>query len=91
MKLIYDPFEPTPESFHRRVAQKLNELQRTHTPVPRAYRRITVLAACLVLGLVLQPATMHIYNRLKGSMLDRADAVAEACIKVLGVDNETEA
>jgi AcrR family transcriptional regulator len=49
------------------------------------------LAACMVLGLVLQPATMHIYNRLKGSMLERADSVAEACIKVLGVDDEIEA
>lgn len=48
------------------------------------------LAACMVLGLVLQPATMHIYGRLKGSMLERADLIAEACMRVLGVANGIE-
>jgi len=46
---ITDPFEPTPEGFHRRVEQKLNELQRAHAPVRRAYRRIAVFAFCLVM------------------------------------------
>ncbi len=49
MKSMNDPFEPTPEGFHRRIEQKLNELQRAHAPVPRPHRLATVLALCVVL------------------------------------------
>lgn len=82
MKLIYDPFEPTPEGFHRRVAQKLNEVQRTHTPVPRAYRRITVLAACLVLlcGTALALTHFGVLDFLTTRYVGSAEIDAEAVV-----------
>ena len=49
MKRLNDPFEPTPEDFHRRIEHKLNELQRAHAPAPRPRRWVIVLAACLIL------------------------------------------
>lgn len=41
------------------------------------------LGASLVLGMVLQPAMMHLYGRLKGSMENWIEPVTEACWKVL--------
>ena len=49
MKRLLDPFEPTPDDFHRCIERKLNELQRAHTPVFRSRRWVIGLAACLVL------------------------------------------
>ena len=49
MKRLLDPFEPTPDDFHRCIERKLNELQRAHTPVFRSRRWVIGFATCLVL------------------------------------------
>ncbi|HXG30981.1 MAG TPA: TetR/AcrR family transcriptional regulator [Thermodesulfobacteriota bacterium] len=43
----------------------------------------TELSAAMVLGLVLQPATLTATGRLKEKMRDKTDEVAEACLRVL--------
>ncbi len=45
MKLMNDPFEPTPAGFHCRVQQTLHHLETK----PRPIRWVAVLAACLVM------------------------------------------
>ena len=52
------------------------------------------LACAMVLGLVLTPATRRVTGKLKGTMIDRVDSVAEACLQVLQtggrhVDNQS--
>ena len=49
MKRLKDPFEPTPEGFHRRVERKLHALQHAHAPVSHSRRWVIVLGICLVL------------------------------------------
>jgi hypothetical protein len=41
------------------------------------------LTASMLLGMVLQPATLRATGRLKGRMSDRTDEVTEACLRVL--------
>lgn len=48
------------------------------------------LAASMLLGLVLQPATLRATGRLDGMMSDKKNDVVEACLKVLDADNEPE-
>ncbi len=43
------------------------------------------LATAMVMGLVLQPATMMATGKLKGPMSKRIPAISEACCEVLGV------
>jgi AcrR family transcriptional regulator len=54
-------------------------------PVPDAN-----LAAAMVLGLVLQPATMCAQRRLKGPLFKKAKIIEEACLKILGVREEAD-
>ncbi len=42
-------------------------------------------ATAWVFGIVLQCATFHIYGRLSGSMTERANALAGACLDALGL------
>ena len=46
-------------------------------------KRDPVFAAGLVMGIVLQPATMHVYGRLDGLMSDRRLDIGQCCLKVL--------
>lgn len=41
-------------------------------------------ATALVMGVVLQTATFHVYGRLQGPLCGRAAALAEACRRVVG-------
>jgi len=41
------------------------------------------VAAAMVLGLVLQPATMRVYGRIEGPLTDRIETIARACLNVL--------
>ena len=49
MNRMLDPYEPTPEGFHRGVERKLNELRRANGPARRSHRWVAALAACVVL------------------------------------------
>ena len=49
MKRLNDPFEPTPDGFHRCVERKLHELQHAHIPVSHSRRWVIVFGICLVL------------------------------------------
>jgi hypothetical protein len=48
------------------------------------------LGAAMVLGLVLQPATMRAQGKLKGPLLKKAKMIEEACLKILEVREEAE-
>ena len=43
-----------------------------------------VLGAAMILGLVLQPATMCAKGKLRGPLLKKASEIEDACLKVLG-------
>jgi AcrR family transcriptional regulator len=46
------------------------------------------LGAYMIIGLFMQPLSMHIYGRLEGLMVNRVDEVSRCCLKVLGVNKE---
>ena len=41
------------------------------------------MTASIVYGMVLQPAIMHVYGRIKGRLSDYTELVHKACLKVL--------
>ena len=44
------------------------------------------LGAYMIIGLFMQPLSMHIYERLEGLMVDRIEEISNCCLKVLGVE-----
>src|SRR5262245_12240774 len=48
------------------------------------------LGAAMVLGLVLQPATMCAEGKLKGPLVKKAKLIEDACLKILDVREEAE-
>ncbi|HSE83170.1 MAG TPA: hypothetical protein VLB01_01315, partial [Thermodesulfobacteriota bacterium] len=46
------------------------------------------LGSAMVLGIVLQPATLRATGKLKGRMGDKVGDVVEACLRVLKVRNK---
>ena len=41
------------------------------------------LMAMAIIGLIVQPATAHLYGRLTGGLLDRADTISAMCWRIL--------
>lgn len=43
------------------------------------------LASALILGMVLQPATMIVQGKLQGTMISKSPQIIQGCLKILGV------
>jgi AcrR family transcriptional regulator len=71
------PPESNPNDLVARFVEQGNKAGAFHIEDP-------LLGAAMVLGLVLQPATMSLYGRLPGPLSDRIEPVSRACEKVLG-------